>query len=214
MAEFSYGFNIKRDRRTADGFNCASADRTIVRLSRFTEGNNIKTGMAACVNSLYSADEEHIISPECRTDENERVIACAHKILRDMYGTVNSFVSSEGDIEFASAVAEVLKAYNKNIKFIIAARNGESEPEKEADSVVAVSEAEAQSAKRSIEKTELVSISDNDAYTLFAAAKIAKQTANKRRNVVFMLNDPCTLIPVPAADDEPTENAAVVEGAD
>lgn len=208
MAEFSYGFNIKRDRRTADGFACASADKTLVRITRFTESNHIKTGMAACVSSLLSAEGERIITPADYSGENERVIACAHKILRDMYGIVNSFVVSENGIEFTSAVAEVLKAYNKNIKFIIAAKNGEFEAEKIVDSVVAVSESDAQSAKKSISKTENVSISDSDAYTLFAAAKIAKETANKRRNVVFMLNDECTLLPViEEAEEKAVESA-------
>lgn len=214
MAEFSYGFNIKRDRRTADGFNCASADKTLVRLTRFTEENRIKTGMAACVSSLSSADGAGVISPAVYSDENERVIACAHKILRDMYGIVNSFVSSENDIEFTSAVAEVLKAYNKNIKFIIAAKNGEFEAEKIVDSVVAVSESDAQSAKKSIAKTENVSISDSDAYTLFAAAKVAKETANKRRNVVFMLNDECTLLPVIEEAEEKSDESVAGGSAD
>ena len=208
MAEFSYGFNIKRDRRTAGGFFAASAERTLVRLSQFTGGNNIKTGIVAYVSSLEDENGVRIITPAAYADENERVISAAHKILKDTYGIVNSFVVSSEDIAFTSAVAEVLKAYNKNIKFIAAVKDAEEIPDPDGiiDSVITVSESEAQSAKRSAEKTENVIISDEDSYTLFAAAKTAKETANKRRNVVFMLSDARRLAPVVNEEPEPVEN--------
>lgn len=193
MAEFTYGFNIKRDKRISDGAGTANNEKYIAKLDKFASANNIVTHISAVISSMKTDGGETVI--ENSLEENDMMTAL--KILRDMYGIVHYFVISGVNLKRAGEMGRFFKTFNKNIKVYFAVRNGDDTKGvldlNAVDSVITVTDGELKKAKASVLKTEHIRISDSDAAALYAAAKTAKEAGNKRRNVLVMLSDECVI---------------------
>lgn len=202
MAEFTYGFNIKRDKRISPDVFSADNEKYIARLSDFDSANHIETRLFAVLTSMKTDDGETVI--ENSLEENDMMTA--QKILRDMYGIVHYFIISGKNLKRVNTIGNFLKTFNKNIKIHFAVREGEDINGvldlNAVDSVVTVTDDEMNKAKNSLDKTEHLHISDSDSAALYAAAKIAKTAKNKRRNALVMFSDVCELdLPVPFGED-------------
>lgn len=208
MAEFTYGFNIKRDKRISPCVQTADNEKYIARLSDFESANHIETRLFAVLTSMKTDDGKTVI--ENTLEENDMMTA--QKILRDMYGIVHYFIISGKNLERVNTMGKFLKTFNKNIKIHFAVREDEDINGvldlNAVDSVVTVTDDEINKAKNSLDKTEHLHISDSDSAALYAAAKTAKTAKNKRRNALVMFSDVCEFeTPVPLdADGELNEN--------
>ncbi len=191
MAEFTYGFNIKRDKRISDSAGNADSEKYIARLRGFGSSNNIETPVFAVFTSLKTDGGETVIDNSL--EENDMMTA--RKILRDMYGIIHYFIISGKNLERVGAIGRFLKAFNRNIKIYFAVPEGTDIDGildlTAVDSVITVTADEADKAKKSVEKTEGIHISDSDSAALYAAAKTAKAAKNKRRNALVMFSDAC-----------------------
>lgn len=212
MAEFTYGFNIKRDKRVAPNVQTADSEKYIARLSDFASANHIETRLFAVLTSMKTDDGEIVI--ENSLEENDMMTA--RKILRDMYGIVHYFIISGKNLERVNTIGKFLKTFNKNIKIHYAVREGGDVNGvldlNAVDSVITVTADEMNKAKNSLAGTERLHVSDSDSTALYAAAKIAKTAKNKRRNALVMFSDVCELdLPVPLGKDVSENHTAESE---
>ncbi len=203
MAEFTYGFNIKRDKRISDCAVNADSEKYIARLRDFGSSNNIETPVFAVFTSLKTDGGETVIDNSLEKND----MMTARKILRDMYGIIHYFIISGKNLERVGAIGRFLKAFNRNIKIYFAVPDGADIDGvldlNAVDSVIAVTADEADKAKKSVAKTEGILISDSDSAALYAAAKTAKAAKNKRRNALVMFSDACVLKkPISIDNDE------------
>ena len=202
MAEFTYGFNIKRDKRISPDVLSADNEKYIARLSDFESANHIETRLFAVLTSMKTDDGKTVIKNSL--EENDMMTA--RKILSDMYGIVHYFIISGKNFERVNTIGRFLKTFNKNIKIHFAVREGEDVNGvldlNAVDSVITVTDDEMNKAKNSLDKAEHLHISDSDSAALYAGAKIAKTAKNKRRNALVMFSDVCELeTPVPLDGD-------------
>ncbi len=202
MAEFTYGFNIKRDKRISPDVFSADSEKYIARLSDFESANHIETRLFAVLTSMKTDGGETVIENSLENND----MMTARKILSDMYGIVHYFIISGKNLERVNTIGRFLKTFNKNIKIHYAVREGEDVNGvldlNAVDSVITVADDEMNKAKNSLDRTEHLHISDSDSAALYAGAKIAKTAKNKRRNALVMFSDICELeTPVPLDGD-------------
>ena len=112
MAEFTYGFNIKRDKRISPDVLSADNEKYIARLSDFESSNHIETRLFAVLTSMKTDDGKTVIKNSL--EENDMMTA--RKILSDMYGIVHYFIISGKNFERVNIIGKFLKTFNKNIK--------------------------------------------------------------------------------------------------